>query len=233
MKVIITGFIDTMSKPQRIAGYVYLPLHVLIIPLFIGMLAYYSVSSIDEITANLIYYAVGLAFCIIVMWKYLRSAFDILLDNMGKNIIMLLFAYFIYFMLSYIASAVITLIFSGNAVNPNNEMVSELSDENSQAAIALAVFIAPIVEEVLFRGVLFGSIRRKNRTWAFIVSIAVFSLYHVWQYAVAYGDATMLIYAIQYIPASYALAWCYERTNCIWVPVFLHMIINSAALSLI
>lgn len=233
MKIIVSGFLDTMSKPQRIAGYIYLPLHVAIIPLLVGMLSYYSLGTIDDVTANVIYYAIGLVFCLVAMWKYLRTAFDILIDNLSKNLIMLFFAYFSYLMLSYIASAVVLLIFSGAASNPNNEMISEMAGESSGVTIGLVVFIAPIVEEILFRGVLFGSIRRKNRVWAYIVSIVVFSLYHVWQYALVYQDATMLIIALQYIPAAYALAWSYERTNCIWIPIFVHMMINAAALTMI
>lgn len=233
MKVVISGFLDTMSKPQRIAGYIYLPLHVAVIPLLVGMLSYYSMGSVSEVTANVIYYAVGLLFCLIAMWKYLRGAFDILLDNLGKNIVMLFIAYFLYIMLSYIVSAVILLIFSGTGSNPNNEMITEMAGQSSRVTVALAVFIAPIVEEILFRGVLFGSIRRKSSAWAYIVSIVVFSLYHVWQYALAYQDATMLIYALQYIPAAYALAWCYERTNCIWIPILMHMIVNVGALAVI
>ena len=31
------------------------------------------------------------------------------------------------------------------------------------------------------------------------------------------------------IPAGYALAWLYDKTNCIWMPIFLHMLINALA----
>ena len=86
MKVIITGFINTMSKPQRTAGWIYLPLHIAIIPLLLGMLAFYAPNGIDDVTINIIYYSIGLAFCLIVMWRYLRGAFDILLDNFLRTL---------------------------------------------------------------------------------------------------------------------------------------------------
>lgn len=232
MKIIVTGFIDTMTKPQRIAGYLYLPMHICIIPLLIGLLSYFALDKVDEVTANILYYAVGLIFCLIAMRKYLRRAFDILLDNFGKNLIMLIGGYCVYIMLSYIASLLVLFLFNDGISNPNNEVLVEMSGKNSGVTVALAVFIAPIVEEILFRGVLFGSIRRKNRSLAYSLSISVFAVYHVWQYALVSSDATMLIYALQYIPAGYALAWSYEKTNCIWVSTFLHMIINVVAVSL-
>ena len=64
---------------------------------------------------------------------------------------------------------------------------------------------------------------------AYAVSIALFSLYHVWQYAVVFGDARLLLWAVQYIPVSAALAWSYERTGTVWTSIFVHMIINSMA----
>ena len=55
----------------------------------------------------------------------------------------------------------------------------------------------------------------------------LFSLYHVWQYAAASGDPGLLLYAIQYIPMSVALAWTYERSGSIWTPIFFHMGYNA------
>lgn len=43
----------------------------------------------------------------------------------------------------------------------------------------------------------------------------------------------MLLYAIQYIPISFVLAWSYERTQSIWVPVFFHMFINALSLTVL
>ena len=99
--------------------------------------------------------------------------------------------------------------------------------------IAVAVFMAPLVEECLFRGVLFGAIRPRSRFWAYAVSIAAFALYHVWQYAFMYQDARLLLSALRYVPVSAALAFCYEQTRSIWPPVFFHMFINAMSLTLV
>ncbi len=226
MKVVITGFFNTMSKPQKIASLVYLPFHVFILPLFLGMAATWLPGGLNELTANIIYYALGFAFCLIVMWKYLRGAFDIMLDNPLASIAAMIFGYFIYLLLSYLAVGVLLMIIGDRLSNPNNDAIQALAEGSPRAALGLAVFIAPIVEEVLFRGVVFGSLRPKHRVWAFIISIGLFALYHVWQFAIVSMDWTTLFYIIEYIPAGYALAWTYEKTNSIWIPIFLHMLIN-------
>lgn len=230
LRVVITGFLNTMTKPQKILGFIYLPLHVFIIPLFLGMAAYWLPEGLDELTANIIYYATGFVFCLVCMWKYLRGAFDIMLDNPAVSISALIFGYFIWLLLSYLAAGVLFALLGDQMSNPNNEAVLALENNSPRAVLGLAVFIAPVVEEILFRGVVFGSLRPKHRGWAFILSIGLFALYHVWQYALGAMDWTLLLYAVQYIPAGYALAWTYEKTNSIWIPVFLHMFINGLSL---
>lgn len=233
MKVVITGFLNTMTKPQKIAGFIYLPLHVVIIPLLLAMAAYWLPDGLGELTANIIYYSAGLLFCLICMWNYLRGAFDIMLDNPAVSISALIIGYFIWLLLSYLAAGALLALLGDKISNPNNDAVLALAENSPRAVLGLAVFIAPIVEETLFRGVVFGSLRTKHRTLAYIISIAAFAVYHVWQYALASTDWTLLAYAVQYIPAGYAMAWTYEKTNSIWIPIFLHMSINLMSMLLL
>lgn len=86
------------------------------------------------------------------------------------------------------------------------------------------------MEEPLFRAGVFGSVRKRSRVWAYVLSVGLFALYHVWQYAVAFADPLYLLMAIEYIPAGVALCWAYERTGSIWSPVFLHGLVNAMSL---
>ena len=227
MKIIVKGFFDTMSKKQRVAALIYLPVHIFLLPLLLPL-----IPGVDELTLNIIYYAVGFLFCLTAMWRYLRGAFDVLLDNKLNCFISFLYCYIAYYILSLIMNGLLVALVGPNVFsNPNNETVTSLAESGGTGAIlALAVFIGPIVEETLFRGALFGSIRRKSRVWAYVASIAVFSLYHVWQYAVVFNNAALLLYALQYIPVSIALTLAYEKTNCIWTPILLHMLVNLVSM---
>ena len=97
----------------------------------------------------------------------------------------------------------------------------------------LSIALAPIVEEPLFRGLIFGGIRPKSRVLAYIVSAALFSLYHVWQYVALTGDFSLLIYCLLYVPVSVGLAWAYDRSGSIWSPMVMHAIINAVSLSVL
>lgn len=216
-----------LTKTETALGWCYFWIHFLLFPILFGLVSSYYPGGIDSITGNIVYFAIGFVFCLTGLHGLLRRDYDTLSDNLGRCALSVLMALGLDYLLSMGVAALI-LAFQ-DAASPNNELITELAAEDPGAMRAIAVFIAPVVEEALFRGVAFGSIRRKSRVMAYVVSIALFSLYHVWQYAVLFGDISVLLWAVQYIPVSFALAWSYERTGSIWTSIFVHMIINSMA----
>ena len=166
------------------------------------------------------------------MLRYLRGEFDTLLDRLPGCIITMLLAMLIMYALNT-GATLILLLMEDVFVNPNTDASTTLAKESLGSARALSVFLAPLVEEVVFRGVLFGSLRERSRGWAYVASVAAFSLYHVWQAAFVSGEWTLLLYAIQYIPVSIVLTWCYERSGSIWTSIFFHMGYNAMSFALL
>lgn len=219
------AFDGGMTKTQTILGWCYLPLHYAVFPLLASLYAAYAPGT-GEGAMNVVYYGVGAVFVLAAMWSYLRRGFDVFLDSPGRCVLVILAGFLIAYLLSCVA-AIVVLYFGEGLDNPNNTAVMDLAQTDYGAMRGVAIFLAPLVEETLFRGVVFGSVRRRSRFWAYVLSIALFSVYHVWQYIAASGDWTLAIYIIQYIPLSFALAWSYERTGSIWTPVFFHMAANA------
>ena len=219
-------FENQMTGTQTVLGWLYLAVHVAALPLLLRLLLRFSPDPIDEATLNLIYYCVGIVFCLTVMLRFLRLGFDRLVENLRLCILTMALALMIDYALSGIAALVLLLI-DGAVENPNNDAIMELAAENSGTVKAIAIFLAPIVEEILFRGVIFGSIRTRSRLWAYVASVTAFSVYHVWSYAVGGGNPALLLYALQYVPVSIVLAWAYERSGSIWTNIFFHMGFNA------
>ena len=94
---------------------------------------------------------------------------------------------------------------------------------------ALAIFLAPLVEEPIFRGAVFGGLYRYSRPLAYAASMLLFSLYHIWGYALM--DPLYWIYLLQYLPVSWLLCRCYERCDSIWGSIFFHMTVNAVSIS--
>ena len=125
-------------------------------------------------------------------------------------------------------TSLILLAVLPDASNPNNGAIMDMAKIDMRWIKAMTIFLAPPVEELMFRAGIFGTLRRRSRFAAYAVSALVFSLYHVWSFAIT--DPINWIYIIQYIPVSLLLARCYERTNSIWSSIFFHMTVNAVSL---
>jgi hypothetical protein len=88
--------------------------------------------------------------------------------------------------------------------------------------LAIAVVLAPLLEEVLFRGLLFPALRRRLRFWpAALLTTAMFTGLHFTQTG-TYWPAIEGIFI-----CGLALAWLRERTGSLWPPIAFHMGFNS------
>ena len=216
-------FENPMTRTQRLLGWLYLGVHIFVLPALLTLYGRYNPDGLTETAANLVYYGAGIVFCLTVMFSCLRGGFDVLLDRLRICVLTILLALLMDYALSGAATLLLMLLEDAVA-NPNNEAV--LQAAQAEVGIkGITIFLVPIVEEVLFRGVVFGSIRSRSRGWAYAISAACFALYHVWRYALI--DPSLLVYALQYIPISIALAWAYERSGCIWTCIFFHMGVNG------
>lgn len=225
-------FENPMGRRATIAGWVYLPIHAVGLPLALGSALYLVTGAVpDDVTANVWYYGVGMVFTLTVMLPFLRRSYDVLLDRFSYCLAMILAAYALDYVLSLVLQLGMSLF--GELPVPNNDAVVDLAQTDYRRMVAIAVVMAPLVEECLFRGVVFGTLRARSRLAAYAVSVLLFSLYHVWQYALVYSEPRYLLSALQYVPVSVALAYCYDRTQSIWPPVFFHMFINALSLSML
>lgn len=224
------GFTDLMRPGERIAALIYLPIHLFALPLLLPYLTLVT-PQLDAVDINLIYYITGFAYTLILCWRFLRAGFDAALDSLGRFFLAVIGAYALEYVLSMLLTAVLLLLGGADMTSPNNNAISAMAPEGFNKLIAMTVFMAPVVEEVLFRGLVFGALRRRSRVAAWIVSVLVFSLYHVWQYALS--EPLYLITAVLYVPASVALNWCYERSGSIWAPIAYHMITNAIGMAIL
>ncbi|MGM9522428.1 MAG: lysostaphin resistance A-like protein [Oscillospiraceae bacterium] len=223
-----------MNKTEAIVGWIYVFIHTFAMVYILMLLNAYIFPklgfTLSSSYLNLTYYAFGFVFLLIFLFKFLKESFADLCSNLLDTLIAVVAGYFIYIALMYAVNFLLGL-FLNELTNPNSSAVISETKLNPNTMLAIGVLLAPVVEEVLFRGVVFGTIRRKHRITAYIVSSVFFAVYHLWEYIVYSFSPAILLYLIQYIPAGLVLGWCYERGRNLWCPVFLHMIINYISIS--
>jgi uncharacterized protein len=116
---------------------------------------------------------------------------------------------------------------------PAQEIGSVISELTSTAArvssIFLSVVLAPITEEIAFRGVLIKALGNRSRRTLIIVSAAVFSLFHV--LGLATGDFARAAAAVlpQLFIVGVVLAWVTLRSERLGPAIFLHSGFNLLA----
>ncbi len=201
----------------------WLPVHVVGLPWL--LFRFFGIR--DDVQINFLTYLIGSVYMLAVCFTFLRRDFDVLCEHPGRVILQILSCYAAMMLMNLAVSGLLSL-FVDAAENPNNEAVMDLVQVESNKMNTIAIFFAPFVEEMIFRAGIFGTIRRKSRVLAYVVSILLFSAYHVWGYALY--DPMRWLYLLQYIPAAYLLCRCYERSDCIWASLFFHMLTNFVSL---
>ncbi len=222
-------FTSRMSKWELIAALLYLPLHVWLLPRLLTMIP--ATAELSDLNVNMLVYGIGTGYMLLVLGGFFRREFDPLCDYPMYCVFQIVLSYGMMLAFNMLLGLAMTLILPADQANPNNAAVMELAGEEFGKTAAIAVFLAPLVEEPIFRGGVFGLIRRTNRNAAYAVSMLLFALYHVWGYALQ--DPFYWVYLLQYLPVSWLLCRCYERCNSIWGSIFLHMMINGISIRLL
>ena len=216
---------STMTRGETIAALAYLPVHIVLLPSLLYLLLVRG--NINENQMNLLCYAVGAAYMLTCCFGFLRRDFDPLCDNPLRCLKEIALSYVMMMGFNLAVSGILMLVAARE--NPNNAAVMDMAALDGRSVKAMAVYMAPLVEELMFRGGIFGLARRYNRALAYALSMAAFSLYHVWAFAML--DPIYWLYVLQYLPVSFLLCRLYERTESIWCCVFFHMLVNAVSLS--
>ncbi|MBQ6928336.1 MAG: CPBP family intramembrane metalloprotease [Oscillospiraceae bacterium] len=220
-------FTSALSRREGIMVIAYLPIHLLVLQLGFSLLA--EKTGLPLSTADLLYYLTGFVYMVAAAFGFLRRDFDALIDAPFSCLREIARGYLAMLCCNFLLGLLFLLL--PESENPNNAAVLEAAQTDMRSVKAAVIFLAPVVEEMMFRAGIFGLIRRRNRRAAYIVSVLCFALYHVVPYALF--DPLYWLFLLQYIPVSVLLANCYERTNSIWCSIFFHMLVNGISFSAI
>ena len=220
------SFSSYMTRREGIAVLVYLPLHLWLIP--IALLSLPQTASLSTLAVNIVVYTSGTLYMLLFAGRFLRRDFDPLCDHPVYCIIQIALCYCMMLACNMVLNSIFLALVPDDTVNPNNSAVMELAELEYGKTAALAIFLAPLVEEPIFRGAIFGFLRRKSRVLGYAVSMLLFAVYHVWGYA--FSEPIYWLYMLQYLPVSWLLCRCYERCNSIWGSIFLHMTVNAISI---
>lgn len=225
-------FTSRQTQVQAIITVVYLMLHTTVLPGLISNILVLLNIKVSDTMFNFIYYVLGFVVLIAVNFTFLRRDFDPVCDHPFYCVITIIGCYLCISVLNIFAAMILDAILGGkeNLNNLNNSAVMESYNTETGITKATAIFLAPVAEELMFRGGIFSNLKNSGNTIAaYAVSVFIFAFYHVCQFA--FTDPGYWFYMLLYIPSGIMLALCYERTNSIICPIVLHMEVNAISLS--
>ena len=218
-----------LKRAELCRGWVFFALYVFFFPWLMGWVQRSYEGEFPVAHANVVYYLLIGVLTFLVLWSFLKNGFILLLDWLPEN----LFAFFTG-LVGAVALHSLTMLIPLPVDNPNLYSYPQQYLLDPASTLLVLVVLMPLVEEPLFRGLLFGTVRGYSRALAYVLSTLVYALYCVWQFVFGYGgvDPRYLLVMIQYVPMSLALTWCYDRGGSIWNPILLHMVLNGVHLML-
>jgi membrane protease YdiL (CAAX protease family) len=105
----------------------------------------------------------------------------------------------------------------------NVRFVMEIVREHRALAAIVVVFLAPMSEEILFRGLLFGALRKwLNPKWTIVITALVFASIHLDVY-----------YLLPIFLLGLVLGWARHTANSIWFSTAIHILQNGIAFTAI
>ena len=214
-----------MHRSETILGLIYIFLQIFILPLVLVMVNSFLPSPLSEAALNFSCFSINFICVTVIFHRFLLDSFWTLFKNPKQIFITCLKGFGLYWLGSILVNILVISLDPGFS-NVNDDNIAILTDQNFYLMVIGTVVLVPVVEETLYRGVIFGQLYSKNSVISYIVSIAVFSALHILGYVGYYSPFRLLLCFLQYIPAGFFLAWTYVKTDTIWAPIIIHMTVN-------
>lgn len=219
-----------MTPGEQIAGTVLFVIYLLVLPFAAAPMFRLAERllgiSITASMEHMIYYYLLFAATVLIFHRFLARTTARLGERLGEACKTLLLGLIGMYGLNELSYRLSNLLFT-NHTNLNDTAISAQINDAPRITLLIVVFLAPFVEEVLFRGLIFGNLKDKGRWVAYGVSCLLFAFLHVWQFAFRAQDVTYFVLMVQYLVPGVVLAWAYEHSGTLWTSIVLHGAVNA------
>ena len=218
------------SRTETVFGGIYLILYMTVLSWLVPAAVRLLVPGLNAVQVNFIYFGINFAATTVIFRRYLLRSLKDARNVPGPTLWSALLGYLGSQTLgNFVAMFIYRL--EPSFANVNDTAINTMVSQNFGLMAIGAVILAPVAEELLFRGLIFRGLYDRSPLTAQLVSILVFSAIHISGYIGLHEPKTLLLCFIQYIPAAYCLNFAYRHSGTIVAPMITHMLINLAALS--
>ena len=218
------------TKRQRLWGLIYLALDQTVLPFLLVLLLRLLPLKLTSGQFNGICIGINCIATVLIFRTLLSKELRRIPGRIGKLLAYTVLGLILYWIANLYVSFTIGMLLP-DFTNVNDASIEAMVTQDYWIMGITTVILAPISEELLFRGALFAGFYNRNRFLAYFLSMLLFSAVHVVGYIGMYPIGTLLVCLVQYFPAAFCLCWIYVRADSILPPILIHATINLLAFS--
>lgn len=166
-------------------------------------------------------FAAGLVAVLIIMKPYMKAPSTRDAANPASIVLWIVTGVFSAYIAQFIAGLIEINLLGVTQNSANTQMIIEVT-RAIPVFMVVPALIAPIVEEIIFRKIIFGMLYKKmNFFIAAIISALVFGIIH--------GEPEHILI---YSSMGFVFSYLYVKTKRIIVPIIVHMTLNTISVAI-
>ncbi len=221
-----------MTTAELIGGGVLFVVYLLIMPLLLQkictVLGVLLDRRISTTAAATVYYYVMTLVVAALFHKFLGKAGSRFFGNLNQSCVTAGMALVLFYGANELFCRICTR-FIMPVGNLNDVTIVADVDHVPRTTMLIIVLLAPFVEEVLFRGLVFGWLAEKSAAVAYVVSAALYAFGCLWQVLAGGATTASLLVLAQYMIPGLIFAWAYGRSGSVVTAVIVHAAVNALA----
>ena len=216
----------SLNRLELTLGACYLVFELFFLPPILALLSDNLPKPLSDGQVNLLFFVLNFVCVGLILRRFLWQNLLIAKNKIHGTLRYAIWGFLLYYGANFLVGSLIGVFFPDFA-NINDASIMEITQQYPVGMTVGTVFLVPMVEESLFRGVIFRGIYDRSRALSYVVSTVLFSVIHIMGYFGIYDVTTLILCFFQYLPAGIFLAWAYEKSDTIWCPVLIHMTVNQ------
>ena len=218
-----------LTPTEQTLGFFYWGFQMMALPATMSILLAFFELGLSEAQEYFLFCALCFLCTTVIFFRFLAHSGKQAIAQPFRVLQSAFYSYASYWISFLAIRWLITKIQPGFA-NVNDASITQLVQKEFTLIAMATVLLVPVAEELLYRGLIFGTLHGHSRFWAYAISCAAFAAIHVVGYVGQYDFFTLLLCYVQYIAPGICLCWAYERSGNIFAPILMHIAVNQTTI---
>ena len=218
------------NSQETVGGFCYFAFQLLLLPELLTLLNRNLSYPLSEAELNFAFYLINFMAVLLIFHDFLGSAATQAVRHPAYLCQAIILGLAAYYACHFATEWVIRLLVPSFS-NYNDAAIISMGQENRFLVLIGTVILVPLVEECIYRGLIFRNLYGKSHWCAYLVSMVAFAMVHILGYVGQYTPLELLMAVLQYLPAGLCLAWSYTKADTIFAPIAIHAAVNFIALT--